>query len=155
MNLVFDALFTELLNPRTAVGAVVWGVVFLGAATMGAAMIRRFAGRVGSRLSDVTGVAFVSAFAQVLAYLLGLILYAHLIPELRSLGTALLAGASVVPVVLGLAAQGTLSNLVAGLSLVLYRPFRVRRYGSAQCAAGSHHCDGGARHAWVHDSSGR
>ncbi len=56
---------------------------------------------------------------------LSFLLYAHLIPELRALGTALLAGVSVVSVVLGLAAQSTLGNLVAGVSLVLYRPVRV------------------------------
>ena len=43
----------------------------------------------------------------------------------RFLGTALLTGVSVVSVVLGLAAQNTLGNLIAGLSLVLYRPFKV------------------------------
>ena len=53
------------------------------------------------------------------------ILYAHLIPELRSLGTALLAGASIASVVIGLAAQSTLGNLVAGISITLYRPFRL------------------------------
>jgi len=44
---------------------------------------------------------------------------------LLALGTALLAGVSIVSIVLGLAAQNTLSNLIAGLSLVLYRPIRV------------------------------
>jgi small-conductance mechanosensitive channel len=53
------------------------------------------------------------------------VLYAHLVPELRALGTALLAEVSVVSVVFGLAAQNTLGNLIAGLSLVLYRPVRV------------------------------
>jgi small-conductance mechanosensitive channel len=54
-----------------------------------------------------------------------LILYAHLIPALRSMGTALLAGAGVVSVVIGLAAQSTLGNLVAGISIAIYRPFRL------------------------------
>jgi small-conductance mechanosensitive channel len=54
-----------------------------------------------------------------------LILYAYLIPELRSLGTALLTGASVASIVIGMAAQSTLGNLVAGVSLLLYRPFRI------------------------------
>jgi small-conductance mechanosensitive channel len=90
-----------------------------------AAVIRRTARRFEPRLSDVTGLRFASALAQFLAYLVIFILYAHLIPELRALGTALLAGVSVVSVVIGLAAQNTLGNLVAGLSLVLYRPIRV------------------------------
>jgi small-conductance mechanosensitive channel len=54
-----------------------------------------------------------------------LILYAHLIPVLRSMGTALLAGASVASVVIGLAAQSTLGNLVAGVSITIYKPFRL------------------------------
>jgi small-conductance mechanosensitive channel len=41
------------------------------------------------------------------------------------MGTALLAGASVVSVVIGLAAQSTLGNLVAGVSITIYRPFRL------------------------------
>jgi len=36
-----------------------------------------------------------------------------------------LTGVSVVSVVLGLAAQNTLGNLVSGVALLLYRPFRV------------------------------
>jgi len=44
---------------------------------------------------------------------------------LRAVGTALLAGVSVASVVVGLAAQNTLSNLIAGFSLLLYRPFHL------------------------------
>jgi small-conductance mechanosensitive channel len=41
------------------------------------------------------------------------------------MGTALLAGASVASVVIGLAAQSTLGNLVAGVAITIYRPFRL------------------------------
>jgi small-conductance mechanosensitive channel len=44
---------------------------------------------------------------------------------LQKLGTAWLASVGVVSVVVGLAAQSTLSNLVSGISLVLYRPVRI------------------------------
>jgi small conductance mechanosensitive channel len=37
----------------------------------------------------------------------------------------MLAGASVASIVLGVAAQNTRGNLVAGLALLIYRPFRV------------------------------
>jgi len=77
-------------------------------------LIRAGARRVGQHLSDVTALQFVSAFAQLLTYLIGFVLYAHLIPELRALGTALLAGVSAVSVVVGLAAQNKLGNLIAG-----------------------------------------
>ena len=62
---------------------------------------------------------------DALIWALALILYAHLIPELRSLGTVLLTGASVASILVGLAAQSTLGNVIAGLSLLLYRPFQI------------------------------
>jgi small-conductance mechanosensitive channel len=110
---------------RSLVGAAFLGAVFFGVATAVVVLIRRAARRVAEHLTDVTALGFVSALAQVLTYLIGFVLYDHLIPELRALGTALLAGAGVISVVVGLAAQNTLGNLIAGFSLVLYRPFRI------------------------------
>lgn len=67
----------------------------------------------------------MTQLAQALIYLSALVLYAHLVPMLRQIGTALLAGVSVASVVIGLAAQNTLGNGIAGLALLLYRPFRI------------------------------
>ena len=122
---MIESIEHYLFRPGTALGAVVLGVLFLAAAIVLATSVRRGARRLEEHLSDVTGVAFASAFGQVFVYVVALILYAHLIPDLRAVGTALLAGAGVVSVVFGLAAQSTLSNVIAGFSLVLYRPFRV------------------------------
>ncbi|HYR34397.1 MAG TPA: hypothetical protein VEQ87_08925 [Burkholderiales bacterium] len=47
-----------------------------------------------------------------MAYLIAFVLYAHVVPEGRSLGTALLAGVSVVSIILGLAAQSTLGYTI-------------------------------------------
>jgi moderate conductance mechanosensitive channel len=125
MNHLFEALERDLLNTKTLIGAVSIGIVFFVAAAVLAALLRRATRRVETHLSDVTGIQFASALGQVLIYLVGFVLYAHLVPELRALGTALLAGVGVASVVLGFAAQSTLGNLLAGLSLVLYRPIRV------------------------------
>ncbi len=125
MNTLVGSIRTDLLDPTHIVGAAVWGAVFFFIALLLAAGVRRFARQMEGRLSDVTGLRFASAFVQVLVYVASFLLYAHLVPELRALGTALLTGVSVVSVVLGLAAQNTLGNLVAGVSLVLYRPIRV------------------------------
>lgn len=122
---VLDGMQHDFFNPRTSLGAVCIGIVFLVAALAFAIAVRRAARRVETHLTDVTGLAFASAFGQVFVYVVALILYAHVIPGLRAVGTALLAGASVISVVFGLAAQSTLSNVVAGFSLVLYRPISV------------------------------
>jgi small-conductance mechanosensitive channel len=115
----------QLLDPSTLIGAIIFGIAFFAGASALATLLRRGARRVRTHLSDVTGLSFASALGQVLVYLAAFVLYAHLVPALRALGTAFLAGVSVVSIVLGLAAQNTLGNLIAGLSLVLYRPFRV------------------------------
>lgn len=125
MNELLGAIRNDFLNPRTTLGAVCIGIAFLAAAIASAGLVRRGARRVAVHLSDVTGLSFASALGQVFVYVVAFILYAHLIPDLRAIGTALLAGAGVVSVVVGLAAQSTLSNIVAGFSLVLYRPIRI------------------------------
>ena len=125
MEPLLDILPRNLLDPKTLIGATIWAVVFLAVASVLAAAVRGFTRRLEPRLSDVTALRFAGAFVRVLIYLLALILYAQLVPGLRAMGAALLAGVSIISIVIGLAAQNTLSNLVAGLSLVLYRPIRV------------------------------
>jgi small conductance mechanosensitive channel len=76
-------------------------------------------------LVDRTTVKFLAQLAQALVYFFAFISYAHLVPSLAHLGTAWLASVSVISVIVGLAAQNTLGNLIAGISLLLYRPFNV------------------------------
>jgi small-conductance mechanosensitive channel len=61
----------------------------------------------------------------VACFLFAATLYALLVPSLHKLGTALLASASIVSLVLGLAAQNTLGYLIAAVALLLYRPFAI------------------------------
>lgn len=75
--------------------------------------------------ADLTTLYFMKQFGQFAIWLFVLMFYAHTVPALNNLGTALLASASIASVVIGLAAQSTLGNLIAGFSLLLYKPFRV------------------------------
>lgn len=120
-----EDIVAALLNPRTLPGALFYAVVFLAAALFIGRLARLFARRSAKHFSDVTALSFVAQLLQVVVFLIAIILYAHLIPALRAVGTALLAGVSVVSIVVGLAAQNTLGNLIAGLSLLLYRPFHI------------------------------
>jgi small-conductance mechanosensitive channel len=122
---LLNEILDNLLDPKTLPGGLFYAVIFLTAALVFGRIARVFARRSAKHFSDVTAVNFVSQFLQVLVFIFALILYAHLIPALRAVGTALLAGVSVVSIVVGLAAQNTLSNLIAGFSLLLYRPFHL------------------------------
>ncbi|MDK2892120.1 mechanosensitive ion channel family protein [Methanohalophilus sp.] len=58
-------------------------------------------------------------------YLFGIIVIVAKIPTLQNISIALFAGAGFAGIVVGLAAQTTLANIISGLSLALFRPFRV------------------------------
>ena len=117
----------SFLKPDTLLGALVYLVVFLFLAMLFSRTLRSIVHAAMTRQGhiDRTTVNFMQQFGSALIWVIMLILYAHLIPVLRSMGTALLAGASIASVVIGLAAQSTLGNLVAGISITIYRPFRL------------------------------
>jgi moderate conductance mechanosensitive channel len=125
MDSVQDRFLSRLLNPTSLSGGLIYALLFLGMAIIVARLIRVFAARSKEHLPDVTAINFIAQLLQVIVFLVAFILYAQLVPILRSLGTALLAGVSVASIVIGIAAQSTLANLIAGLSLLLYRPFQV------------------------------
>ena len=117
----------SFLRPDTLWGALIYFVIFVALASL---ISKGFRAAAHASLTskghvDRTTISFLQQFGSVLIWVVVIILYAHLIPALRSMGTALLAGAGVVSVVIGLAAQSTLGNLVAGISIAIYRPFRL------------------------------
>jgi small-conductance mechanosensitive channel len=122
-------LLADIVNPATLPGAFFYALLFSTLAVMASAAVRRLVRRLIEKAhrpsADRTTVMFVSQFAQVTSFVVAAILYCHLIPTLRSLGTAILATASVASIVLGLAAQNTLGNLISGISLILYQPIQL------------------------------
>jgi len=126
----FETFFLQDVgNPKTPIGAIFYGLLFLTASALVSRVLRAAALRILERdkggVIDRTVALFLIQFLQIGIFLLALIFYAHLIPQLNALGTALLAGVSVASIVIGLAAQNTVGNLVSGISLLLYRPFQV------------------------------
>jgi len=129
LNELDKILHQDILNPATLWGALFYGTLSFITATVLAGLLRltvhKALNRDQDRLVDRTYALFLAQLGQISIYVIIFILYTHLIPPLHSLATALLTGASVVSIVVGLAAQGTLGNLVSGIAVVLYRPFRV------------------------------
>jgi small-conductance mechanosensitive channel len=56
---------------------------------------------------------------------LAFLIYASLVPTLKAMMGAMIAGAGITALVVGFAAKSTLANLIAGLSLAVYRPIRI------------------------------
>lgn len=118
-----------MLNPTTLAGALFYAFTFLVLAILLARLlklgVRQILYEDTHHHFDQTSLLFFTQLGQILIFTVAFTLYAHLVPALRALGAALLAGVSVVSIVIGLAAQKTLGNVIAGLSLLLYRPFLV------------------------------
>jgi len=74
---------------------------------------------------DRTAVHFLAQLARFGVYIFAFISYAHVVPALSGLGRAWLTSVGVISVIVGLAAQNTFGNLIAGISLLLYRPFKI------------------------------
>lgn len=74
---------------------------------------------------DPTKYAFLKNTVSVLIIGLGVVVVFQLIPELRKLGVPIFAGAGVLTAVIGFASQQALSNIVGGVFIVMFRPFRV------------------------------
>jgi small-conductance mechanosensitive channel len=107
---------TWLFDPSSLAGALLYAAIFFAAAAVVARLIRTAVRRLLSHPDnaqlDRTGIQFLAQLSQALVYLCALVLWAHVVPLLRNLGTALLAGVRVASVVIGLAAQNTLGNVI-------------------------------------------
>ena len=64
-------------------------------------------------------------FATGIIYLIGIGFAIYTIPALRTLSVSLFAGAGVLAVIIGFASQQALSNVIGGLFIALFTPFRV------------------------------
>jgi hypothetical protein len=74
---------------------------------------------------DFMAVKFLAKPTRCCVYIIAFVDYAHFVPALSGLGSASRTSISVITVIVGLAAQNTPGNLVAGISLLLYRPFKL------------------------------
>ncbi len=83
---------------------------------------------------DPSVAGFIASFASVSLKILVIVSVIAILGVPMSSIVALVASAGVA---VGLAVQGALSNLVGGLMILLFRPFRVGDYVEAQSVAGT------------------
>ena len=129
MNSIDQIISGGFTDPATLHGAVLYAIVFAFFAWLVGRLLRWAVQRVLANDKhdhlDIMGVRFVAKLVRYCVYIFAFVAYAHLVPALSGLGSASLTSISVITVIVGLAAQNTLGNLVAGISLLLYRPFKL------------------------------
>lgn len=74
---------------------------------------------------DATGFKFLKHLIITVIYILGFAFALIQIPEFKIIGHSFLAGAGVISLVAGLASQQALSNIVSGIFLVIFKPFKI------------------------------
>ena len=119
---------THYLDPTHFWGSVGLGVAFLLFGLMLSWILRHVLKTIidhdpNERIDRMT-ISFIQHLATFVMWIVLALLFSHVVPALNKLTTSLLAGVSIVSVVIGFAAQSTLGNLVSGISLVIYKPFR-------------------------------
>jgi len=121
----------NLLDPGTLPGLVLIAILLLIAALLTSSLLTRLIersqwviGRFGRQI-DETILRYTIRIKTLLVFTAALVVYISLIPGLEPLLGTLVAGAGVTALVLGFAAQSTLANLISGVGLAVYRPFRI------------------------------
>ncbi len=86
----------------------------------------RFFGQASKYLKvDPTRYKFFSNAISLLIYLIALTLIVYSIPSLKTLAVGMVAGASIFAAIIGFASQQAFSNMISGIFIVIFKPFRV------------------------------
>jgi small-conductance mechanosensitive channel len=74
---------------------------------------------------DQTMQIMIRRLVSASIYLIGLMLIIYQIPQLRSLVTAIVAGAGIAGLAIGYAARDSLANFTSSIFIAVFKPFRV------------------------------
>lgn len=74
---------------------------------------------------DSTQYKFLSHFLSGVIYFFGIVISIYSIPPLRSLGISIFAGSGILAIIIGFASQQAFANIVSGIFIVIFRPFRI------------------------------
>ena len=121
----------KLIDPGTNIGALALAMLVFIIAWLTSIITTRLLkrpiwtmGRLKRRV-DQTVIRYITQIKNLIIVLIAILIYASLVPGLKALMGTLIAGAGITALVLGFAAKSTLANLISGLSLAIYRPFRI------------------------------
>ncbi len=125
-SIKFLSTVTEFLDQYPFIK---YGIVVIIAFTLAFifSKIAKRAIRLTSKKLDIekTTTNFISNAISFLFYLAALIIIFFYIPSLKSLGVTLFAGASIATALILFASQQAFSNVINGIFIVIFKPFRV------------------------------
>lgn len=75
--------------------------------------------------NDPTNYKFLQHAISAVIYIIGFSWAVYMMPNLRAVAGSLLAGAGILAVAIGFASQHALSNVISGIFIIIFKPFRV------------------------------
>lgn len=75
--------------------------------------------------TDPTNFSFLKNSVGFIIFTSAVIFIFYKIPYLKSIGTALFAGAGIVAVIVGFASQKAFSNIISGIFILIFKPFKI------------------------------
>lgn len=109
---------------------IIWAVIILVFTVLFERLLRKLLNAQVKNSSkklrvDPTQYNFMKNSASAVIYLVGIGVAIYIVPALKTLAVSMLAGAGILAVVIGFASQQALSNIVSGVMIVIFKPFRV------------------------------
>ena len=125
----------ELISGNIYLGILTKTVVILTAALILHVIVKTSFSKISKKVSEEasveekklkqTRINFLQILFAFLIYLFACIFILFLIPGFKAFSVSLLAGAGILAIVVGLAAQKTLANIISGISIAVSVPFRI------------------------------
>ncbi|MFL1895567.1 mechanosensitive ion channel family protein [Aquimarina sp. 2-A2] len=107
-----------------AVLLICWGVSWILGFILGKFLYYRQ----NRALRGVTQIKFFKNALRLMLFLLGLFIIILTVPGLREKAAYIFSGAGILAAVIAFAAQAAVANIIAGIFIVIFKPFRVGDY---------------------------
>ncbi|OJJ15198.1 mechanosensitive ion channel protein MscS [marine bacterium AO1-C] len=122
-------LINEYLKNPVISGLVITSIVLVACVIL-SKVLRRILDRYFDKAvtllkGDPTNYNFFKNGVTFIIFLIGTIVVFRSIPGLRSIGNTLVASAGILAAIVGFASQQAFANIVGGVFIVIFKPFRV------------------------------
>ena len=111
------------LNIGTSLAILIFAIIL---ARVTRAILTKFIDRSAKTLkTDPTSFKFIKNAISLIIYLVALTTIIYQFPSLRKFAYGLFAGAGIIAAIIGFASQQAFSNMISGIFIVIFKPFRV------------------------------
>lgn len=107
------------------INALITGLIILGTVVLARIFKKIMARKKKFTKINLTQYKFFTNFLTGIIYFFGIILAIYSIPGLRSLLLYIFSGSGILAIIIGFASQQSLSNIVSGIFIAIFRPFEI------------------------------